>query len=369
MKLEPFIVEQWMTDHEKNCLYNLADTCCPSLSINDLIELSGDNKIGEHILDIKNDYGSIVGSDELKQAILNLYQTGDKDNIAICQGCTNADALAMMTLIKPGDEVITALPTYQQFYSFPESLGAKVNYVYLQEDKGWRGEIADFVGFINDKTKMIILNNPNNPTGTSYSRKFLEELSEYCLDKKIYILIDEIYQGLNDEEVSISDIYRYGIASSGLSKILSFAGLRIGWLKGPKDFIKLINLRRDYHIISTGAISDYLAYKVLINYAKIIEKNKKIIADNKDYLREWLKENQRTFSCIIPDNGGVAFLKYKVPILSEKFCQELLDEFGVFLIPGKCFDQEYHLRLGLGIDSKVFISGLKLLREYILSKK
>ena len=107
------------------------------------------------------------------------------------------------------------------------------------------------------------------------------KLIEIAKAHQLYILCDEVYQGLSDDEVSISDLYDLGIATSSLSKITSYAGLRIGWIKANHKIIKMINDRRDYHIISTGYINDYLATIVVENYDKILKRSRKIIETNR----------------------------------------------------------------------------------------
>ena len=143
MKLKEFDVETWMTDYELDCKYNLTETCVASLSLNDLKQLSG--KDLEHdIFPMILDYGQIVGSDELKKAILSLYKTKNLNNVTITHGAINANELVLMTLLEPNDHVISLFPTYQQMYDFPESLGCDVSFVYLKEENNWECHIDDF---------------------------------------------------------------------------------------------------------------------------------------------------------------------------------------------------------------------------------
>ncbi len=167
----------------------------------------------------------------------------------------------MNTLLEKGDEVISVVPGYQQFVDVPKSLGCKVHLVELDE-MDWQVSVEKFRGVLNSSTKMIILNNPSNPTGTEYSNEFLNALIELCKPYNTYILCDEVYRGLN-EEVSISDLYENGISTSSLSKMFSLAGLRLGWIKANEYVIHQINIRRDYSMISTGPLVDklMLAYK------------------------------------------------------------------------------------------------------------
>ena len=301
MRLPDFKVEQWMNDYENDAIYNLTDTCVKALTLQELLDLES--------LDFKDltlDYGQITGDIDLKKAILTLYKHGTVDNVTTAQGCLQANELVMNTLLEEEDEVITVSPGYQQFVDIPRSIGCKVHEIELYESD-WQVDIESFEQYINSNTKMIILNNPSNPTGTEYSKQFLMCLIDLCRVNDIYILCDEVYRGLNDE-LSISDIYEKGISTSSLSKVFSLAGLRLGWVKANGDVIHQINIRRDYSMISTGPLVDKLGFIALKHRAVLIDRAKSIILKNKKIVTEWLKCNPN-FECILPKGGYGVFSK------------------------------------------------------------
>lgn len=270
MRLPDFKVEQWMNDYENDAVYNLTDTCVKALTLQELLDLES--------LDFKGltlDYGQITGDIDLKKAILTLYKHGTVDNVTTAQGCLQVNELVMNTLLEKEDEVITVVPGYQQFVDILRSIGCKVHEIELYESD-WQVDIESFEQYINSNTKMIILNNPSNPTGTEYSKQFLMRLIDLCRVNDIYILCDEVYRGLNDE-LSISDIYEKGISTSSLSKVFSLAGLRLGWVKANEDVIHQINIRRDYSMISTGPLVDKLGLIALKHGDVLIDRAKSII--------------------------------------------------------------------------------------------
>ena len=284
MRLPDFKVEQWMNDYENDAIYNMTDTCVKALTLQELLNCE-DFDFNELTLD----YGQITGDIELKKEILSLYVSGTIDNITTAQGCLQANELVMNTLLEKGDEVICVVPGYQQFVDIPKSIGCKVRLIELVE-YDWQVGVKKFRGVLNSSTKMIILNNPSNPTGTEYSNDFLNALIEICKPYGTYILCDEVYRGLN-QEVSISDIYENGISTSSLSKIFSLAGLRLGWIKANAYVIHQINVRRDYSMISTGPLVDKLGWIALKHKDELILRAKNIISTNKNIVHEWLKEN------------------------------------------------------------------------------
>lgn len=367
MKINEFEVETWMTDHETCCKYNLTETCVSSLSLQELQQYV-DEDIASTIMTMTMDYGPIVGSERLKKAILSLYDTGTYENITITHGAINANELVMMTLLESGDHVISLFPSYQQMYDFPKSLGCDVSLIKLDENKNWIPSIEDFKQAIQPNTKMFCLNSPNNPTGTTFSLSFIKELIELAKANDCYILCDEIYRGVHTSDStlmpSISDYYEKAIITQSLSKVFSFAGLRMGWIKGNKDVIDMINYRRDYHIISSGPLDDYLGALVLEHKDQLLKRSQDICLKNKQYLAKWLKQ-EPLVSCVIPTDGTVCFLKYDVDMPSKEFCEKLQAETGIFFVPGSAFGVENHLRFGITQDLEMVKEGLALFSKWL----
>lgn len=358
MKIADFQTEQWMNQYEGRAVYNMTDTCVSPLTYQEL--LSYDT---EHLLSsVKLDYGSITGDVRLKQEILHLYQSGTNENITMAQGCLQANELVMETLLGPEDTVIAYTPSYQQFIDLPRSIGCRVITLPLYEEDQWQPHIFDLKQAFQQNIRMVIMNNPNNPTGTVFSQEYLKELYALAKQSNTYILCDEVYR--DPSLASISDAYEKGISTSSLSKLFSLAGLRSGWIKGPKEVIDAINVRRDYSIISTGPLTDTLSLLALQHRTELLSRSASLIQQNKDLLIDWLKDNPH-FSIVLPFPGTVSFLKYHASILSTELAKGLLDQYGVFYVPGACFQCESHLRLGLTADPEKFKKGLELTAAYL----
>ena len=164
MKVEPFAVEQWMNSHETTAKYNIAETCCASVSIDQLAALSYDNPAPSSILDLsrKQDYGAIRGSPAIRDALAGLYSVKaasrlSTDNILITPGAIAANYLLFYALLGPGDHVICHHPTYQQLYSVPASLGAEVDLWKATPEKQWVPDIEDLKALVKPHTKLIVL--------------------------------------------------------------------------------------------------------------------------------------------------------------------------------------------------------------------
>ena len=369
MDIKTFKVEEWMNEHEKTALYNIADTCVNTLSLDELFTLTGTNKYEffDGILGQKLGYGHIQGSPDYKNGICKLYKSLKPENIISTNGAAGANYLVFYSLVNPGDRVISVTPTYQQLYSIPESFNADVQYLRLKPENNFLPDLDELKKLITKNTKLICLNNPNNPTGALIPETMLKVIVNIA--DGAYVLCDEVYRGLNqndDYQPSIADIYENGISICSMSKIFSLAGLRLGWIASKnQEAIEKCLRHREYNIISCGMIDEILASLALKNADIIIKRNKKILKENLHILNEWIKR-QKHYSYVKPRSGTTALIFYDFSMTSKDFCEKLQKEKGVFLTPGFCFDIENCARIGYAGQKAELIKGLEKLEEFAI---
>lgn len=181
---------------------NIAETCAASLSIDELQALCEDKSApGPIDTSTTLTYGPIRGSDALRGRLADLYSVRtpsplSPDNILITPGAIAANFLLFYCLIKPGDHVVCMYPTYKQLYAVPESLGAEVSLWKLREEKKYIPDIEELKKLVKENTTMIIINNPNNPTGVTIPKSVLRGLVDFAKERDIIILSDEVYRPL-----------------------------------------------------------------------------------------------------------------------------------------------------------------------------
>jgi aspartate/methionine/tyrosine aminotransferase len=218
---------------------------------------------------------------------------------------------------------------------------------------------------------LIIINNPNNPTGALMDDDMLKEIVAIAREADAYILSDEVYRNLLqvDQHISsIVDLYEKGISTSSMSKVLSLAGLRLGWIAAPPEVIRECLKHRDYTTISCGLLDDLLAVHAMRNYDKILERNLKIVRDNLAILDAWV-DSEPAVHYVKPQAGTTALLHFDFPITSEQFCLQLFQTTGAFLTPGSCFDLEGTVRIGYACATDVLQAGLEQVSTYIHTLK
>ncbi|MCM1265554.1 MAG: aminotransferase [Candidatus Gastranaerophilales bacterium] len=367
MKIDNFKVEDWFNEYEKLSKYDMADTCVESLSLNELFELVGEKeKHLDFILNKRLNYGDIQGSERIKQAISSLYNNVSSENITITHGAIGANQLVMLSVIESGDKVVSILPTYQQHYSIPKAIGADVDTVFLKEENEWLPDMNELREKVTHDTKIICMNNPNNPTGSVMPESILNEIVDIARKNNAYILCDEVYRGLeHDRNISksIVELYEKGISTGSLSKVFSLAGLRLGWIVAPDDVMAKIIVQREYNTISMSAIDDYFGTLALENKEVILGRNLPKILNGKHVLSSWV-QNEPAVSWVEPKGGTTALLKYESNISSVELCKKLLSDTGVLFLPASTLEMEGYLRIGYCSNVEKLQEGLEIFSDW-----
>lgn len=392
VKIEDFAVEQWMDKYELTARYNIAETCCASISVDDLRALSEDKEtdpLGQ-LQSTKLTYGSIRGSASLRETLSNLYSAKTparlpKDNILITAGAIQANFLVLYSLVGPGDHVICHYPTYQQLYSVPASLGAEVSLWKSNEANEWQLDIEELKGLIRPNTKMIIINNPQNPTGAIIPHDTLKSLINIARETSIILFSDEVYRPLfhnispMDPQFPPSLLsfgYEHTIATGSVSKAYSLAGLRVGWIASRShSLIEACANSRDYTTISVGQIDDAVASFALAPECihNLLKRNLELARTNLAILEKFIDSHRWACEWVKPKAGTTAFVRFTKmgkPINDVVFCETLQEKSGVMFVPGsRCFGagEEFqgYVRIGYVCETEVLEKGLEALRTFM----
>ena len=370
MKIAAFKVEDWMNEYEKYSKYDLGNTTVQTLSLDELFELSLENKEAffNNLCKQKLGYGYISGMPDFKKGVAKLYTTITPDDIIPTIGAAGANHLLFYSIIEPSDRVISVIPTYQQLYSIPQSFGADVQYLHLTPENNFLPDLQELKSLVNKNTKLICINNPNNPSGSLICEEMLLEIIDIAKSVGAYILSDEVYRGLNQSDEytpSVADLYDRGISVCSMSKIFSLAGLRLGWIATKdKQIMNSCIHHREYNMISCSLLDENIAALALKHYDKIIERNRVAIKKCLAILDEWVN-NEKHISYIKPQAGTTAMLYYNFDMSSKDLCDKLAKEKGVFLTPGVCFETEHCFRVGYCKSPEVLKQGLEKISEFI----
>ncbi|WP_211767943.1 aminotransferase [Kutzneria sp. CA-103260] len=369
MRIREFAVEQWMNEYEETCRHNLAETCVRSLTAGELLEMSGRREdVLAELAATQLTYGPIPGSPRLRELVAGLYANQGADNVLITHGAIGANALVHTTLVDPGDHVVAVVPTYQQHYSIPDSYGARVSLLRLRAEHGWLPDLDELDRLVTPDTKLIAVNNPNNPTGALIDEAGLARIVAIADRVGAWVLCDEVYRGVDQGgdgfTASIADLYERGISTGSMSKPFSLAGLRLGWIVAPADLLRAVATHRDYNTISVGRVDDLLACVALEQKDAILGRARRITRTNLSILDEWVR-GRADVDYVKPTSGTTALVRYHAPIGSYEFCTRLLERTGVMVTPGAAFDIEHTIRIGYADDTDTLRTGLKLIGQFL----
>ena len=370
MKIETFKVERWMNDYEDDAIYNLGETCIDSLTIGELLELSGvdPDKYLTGLKDKRLTYSHIFGSPEYVGGVASLYKDLKGENVIPTHGAIGANHMVINALVESTDNMVCVLPTYQQHYSIPRAIGADVRILKLRLENDYLPDLDELRSLVDKNTKMITINNPNNPTGSWIPRETLEAIRDIAAEADAYVLSDEVYRGISEDGSymdSIVDIYDKGISVGSMSKIFSLAGLRMGWIASKsQEALHLCLERRDYDTISCGMIDDMLASLALTNKEKIFERNRAILKKNRQILDDWVNSTPQVHY-LRPVAGTTALVYYDLDMPSYELCKRLIKEKGLLFTPGAAFEMEGAVRIGYAFDSKLLKEGLDKFTEFL----
>ena len=368
MNIKPFAVEEWMNEYETGARYNIAETCVDSVSLDELFALTGESKdeFLSKFCATRLTYGDIWGSDALREGVCRLYRTVRPDEVVLTHGAAGANHHVFCSLISAGDRVVSIMPTYQQLYSIPEAIGADVAIMHLKQENHYLPDLDELKALVTPGTKMVCINNPNNPTGALMSRELLEQIIEIARCVDAYVLCDEVYRHLTQADgwcESVADLYEKGISVSSMSKVFSLAGIRMGWIAThDKAAVKAFLSHRDYNLISCGMFDDAVASLALRHSDEMIRRNQAIVRENLAILDEWVQAHPH-FYYTKPQAGTTALVYYDYDIPSYEFCERLYHETGSFVTPGDCFEQPRSMRIGYACDAQTLKDGLAALAD------
>ena len=359
MKFEEFELERNQSLFEHEVDYNLSESGLHPLPLKSI--LTEDEQ--QELLDTELIYGYTTGTPMLREKIANLYTGADFDNVLATSGSAEANFVAVMTLLEPGDELIYMVPNYLQIRGIARSFGITVKELPLREELGWQWDMKELESMISSKTKMIGVCHPNNPTGSIVSEENMGKIIDIASENDCWILSDEVYRGaeLNGiESPSFYGNYEKTIVNAGLSKAYRLPGLRIGWTVGPKDYIKKAWAFHDYTSISIAYHSDWVASRILDTKRRkqILDGTKQHLNQNMNTLVEWIDTCDGKLSLSPPQAGAIAFVRIKMDIPSQDLTYHIRDKFSVLLTAGKWFGLEGFLRFGYGPPNEYLLEAL-----------
>ena len=322
-------MERMQSTWENRVEYNLSESGVHPMYLGELLRETPES--AERLLKQELGYPQSNGTPELRQAIANLYAGATPDHVLVTNGTSEANFLSIWSLVEPDDEVLLMLPNYMQIWGISRAFRGNVRTFQLREEKEWHIDLEEIERLATRRTKLIVVCNPNNPTGAILTEKEMDGLIHVARNSDAWLLADEVYQGAERQVTRTPSFwgrYEKAIITNGLSKAYGLPGLRIGWIVAPADLIAQFWAYHDYTTIGAGMISNLLATIALSPAVRenILTRTKRILQNNYPILHEWIGNHGDLFSMVEPQAGAIAYFRYNLTINSTQLVERLRDE-------------------------------------------
>lgn len=366
MQIQEFALERIQSLYENTVEYNLSDSGVHPYRLSELL----DGTQQKALLELELGYGWTNGNPGLRSTIAKLYEGRDADHVLVSNGSAEANFILAMSWLNPGDELIVIVPNYMQMAQFAEAQGVTLKQIPMVCDERWSLDMDAIRAAITPKTRMLSLCHPNNPTGATLSIPQMQELVQ-CMDEhQLYLHADEVYLGAEFDGQplpSFGDLYDRAIVTSGLSKAMAMPGLRLGWLLAPKPVIEAAWSCKDYTSITATSVSEYVAEIVLqpAMRKRILQRSREHLLQNLDFISAWCERNGDWVSLVPPRAGGMAFVRYTLPVNSTELVHALRQHCGVFLLPGDVYGMDGHFRIGIGAPHELLVEGMQRVQAFV----
>lgn len=357
MKIAPFETEHFFARYEFSTPYQLCNSDCESMSIQELLSLAGDSleKFGNERLT----YTEPQGNPELRAAIAKTYSNVSAEHVVILGTPIEGIHLAARTLLDPGDEVVVLSPAYDALISmFEHVVGASAvkRWCFKPGRDCWSLELDELRYLISPKTKLLVVNFPHNPTGFLPSPDFQRSMLELAEQKGLWLFSDEMYFGLvqpgTEPVPSAADLSQRAVVLSGLSKTHGLPGLRCGWLViQNEDLLRAFMNWKFYTSICPPGPVEYLATAALRVRDILRDRNIERIGKNLLLADAFFKRWPDQFDWRRPQAGSTALVRWDVPSVSA-MAHELAVHQGILIQPARMLgSDDQHMRFGFGRES------------------
>jgi aspartate/methionine/tyrosine aminotransferase len=364
MEFPVFELERVQSVWENTVEFNLTESGFHPFSLAELLTAGQLEALTHTVLG----YGQTNGSEEVRERIAALYPGLGPDNVLVTNGSSEANFVACQTVLEPGDEVVVMVPNYMQIWGIAEAMGCRPVAFHLRESDGWAPDLDELRRVVSDRTKMITVCNPSNPTGSVLSADEMREIAAVADRVGAWVHADEVYRGAELDGVegeSFSGLAERVTVNGGLSKAYALPGLRLGWIAGPEETVATAWAYHDYTSITAGILSHAVAAIALApeNRISILERNRAMLRANLEVVGSWAESLGGRVRFTPPKAGGMAFFRYDYPVNSTELADWLRVEHDVFILAGDTFGMDGFFRIGIGAETAYLEAGLDRVRS------
>jgi aspartate/methionine/tyrosine aminotransferase len=365
MKIETFEMERTQCLFENRVELNLSESGVFPLRISELLDGTDDV---ENFIANKLSYNESDGSQIFRERIAQFYPDCRAENITVTNGGSEANYVTLWTLLESDGRLACMIPNYMQAWGLGRAYadGVDTFELVMQENSGkhrWALDIEGLKRAVTPKTNVILVTNPNNPTGAVLTAGEMDAVVDIASRADAWLVVDEIYRGAEVQGGTSPTFwgrYEKVVITSGLSKAFGMPGLRVGWVVAPPKLIEDLWVRHDYLTLTPSLVSDRLGAIAMEPQRReaILARTRRIVRENLPPIEKWFSDREDIFTYIPPEAGAIFYSKYKLPINSVELINRLIEEKSTLLTPAEHFGLEKGIRVGFGYDAEKSLKGL-----------
>jgi len=351
MQISPFRIEEYMGKHEFSARYLLSSSDAESQTIEELFALEP----GAHDAFLKHwcGYTESPGAPWLREVLATIYKNIHPDQVVVLTAAEEAIFVFYHALLAPSDHAIVETPCYESALTVPASTGAAVSQWRRRPENAWAHDLAALESLIRPNTRAIYINSPHNPTGLLMPPEIYRGVLDLAARHNIYVFSDEVYRELEHDPSTrlpaACDLYHRALSLSSVSKTYGLPGLRLGWLACRDTALlqKIVSFKH-YTTICASAPSEFLTALAFRHRQKLIDRNLRIVLRNLPQLSAFFSRHADIFDWTPPNASTIGFARLKRGEDVQAFCDQVVREAGVLLLPGTVYDEPHHIRFGYG---------------------
>jgi len=351
MQIQPFRIEQYFGKYEFTAKYLLSSSDAESRTVQELLDLEPGSH--ERLLKHWCGYTESPGAPALREIISGMYRGVRPEDVLVMAATEEGIFVLYHALLSPGDHVIVETPCYESALEVARSTGARVSEWPRSEENGWAHDLAALEKLIQPNTKIIYVNTPHNPTGLVMPASVFEQVRSLAASRGVIFFCDEVYRELEhdpaDRLPAACEVYERAVSLGSMSKTYGLPGLRLGWLVSKDaDILRRCLELKYYTTICTSAPSEFLSALALRHRQVLVERNREIVLRNLPLLDSFFERRSDLFEWVKPNASPIGFVRYKPQRDVLSFCEDVVGNAGVLLLPGTVYDQPRHIRFGYG---------------------
>jgi aspartate/methionine/tyrosine aminotransferase len=351
MQITPFRIEEYLAKYEFAAKYLLSSSDAESQTIEQLLALEP----GAHDAFLKHwcGYTESPGAPWLREVLTTIYKQIRPQELIVVSAAEEAIFLFYHTVLSQEDHAIVETPCYESALAVPKSTGAAVSEWRREAENNWAHDLAALASMIRPNTRTLYINTPHNPTGLLMNREVFQGVLELAARHGIYVFSDEVYRELEHDPATrlpaACDLYERATSLGSVSKTYGLPGLRLGWLACREAALlkKIVSLKH-YTTICASAPSEFLTALAFRHRQKFIDRNLQIVLRNLSQLSAFFARHADLFSWTPPNASTIGFARLRPAQDVHAFCEKLVRQAGVLLLPGTVYDQPSHIRFGYG---------------------